>query len=460
MLFVLLVFAGPVLAQPLPGALQRALNEAGIPLADIGLVVQDPGEARPALAVGENRVFNPASVMKLVTTLAGLDTLGPAHTWRTGVWVDGEVQDGVLEGDLILVGGGDPSLTLERFWLLLREARARGLREIRGEVRIDNGLYDIAATDPGEFDNAPLKSYNAAPTALLVNYNTVALRLAPGPAGLAARLDPPALPVDNAVRIDRRAPCDGRDRIDVVREGDVLRVSGRHTETCGERVLWLNLLCPPATVAVYFRALWRELGGAFDGAVRLGPRPDTARLWLEFDSPPLAQVVRDINKHSNNVMAKMLYLNLGLAHAGAPATWDKADAALRAWLARRGLDIPELALDNGSGLSRVERISAASMARLLDWATRQPLYFEFAASLPALGQEGTQRRRLNGTALAGRGWLKSGTLNGVRNFAGYVLDREGRRRIVVLFVNHANAARAAPVQEALIEWAVNGSGSP
>ena len=211
----------------------------------------------------------------------------------------------------------------------------------------------------------------------------------------------------------------------------------------------------PATAAVMFRALWGELGGEFEGQVREADAPEDAREWLRYASPPLSEIVRDINKHSNNVMAKMLFLNLGVARFGGVATWEKSERAIRAWLANKDLHIPELVLQNGSGLSRIERISAASMASLLLWAARQPLYYEFAASLPALGLEGTQRRRMNGRPQAGRGWLKTGSLNGSRALAGYVMDERGQRKVLVFFVNHRNASQVSVAQNALLEWAMS-----
>jgi D-alanyl-D-alanine carboxypeptidase/D-alanyl-D-alanine-endopeptidase (penicillin-binding protein 4) len=179
---------------------------------------------------------------------------------------------------------------------------------------------------------------------------------------------------------------------------------------------------------------------------------------MAFDSAPLSLLVRDVNKYSNNVMAKMLFLNLGAARFGAPATWDKGERAVRAWLEERGLGMPKLVMENGSGLSRIARISATAMATLLTWAARQPAYYEFAASLPAVGVEGTQKNRFNGNGgngldLSGKAWLKSGSLNGARNLAGYVLAPDGQRRVLVFFINHPNAGRATKAQEALLEWA-------
>jgi len=457
---VLLALLPGVAGAELPAAVAQALKQAAIPESQVGIWVQDVGDPVPLLAHGEKTAFNPASVMKLVTTLAALDSLGPAHTFKTRVLVDGSLTEGVLQGNLILQGGGDPALTLERFWLLLREVRARGIREIRGDVVLDTRYYQLDPIDPAAFDQAPLRVYNAAPSALLVNFNALNLRLGGAANGVSARLDPApadALLVNQLQSTD--APCNGwREKLTPQTDNGSLILTGAYPSACGEQSLPINLLSPEATAATVFSALWKELGGLhraspdFAGKVRTGAPETSARLLLEFESPPLVQLVRDINKNSNNVMAKMLFLNLGAARHEPPATWEKSVRAVRAWAAEHGIEMPELVLENGSGLSRIERISAASLAQLLRYAASRPAYYEFAASLPAIGLEGTQKGRMNGSA--GLAWLKSGTLNGSRNMAGYVLGPDGRRRILVMLINHANAAAGAKAQTALLEWAL------
>jgi D-alanyl-D-alanine carboxypeptidase/D-alanyl-D-alanine-endopeptidase (penicillin-binding protein 4) len=444
-------------AAALPPEIDAALLQTGIPDSHIGLVLQPLEGDKPQLVWGEQRSLNPASVMKLVTTLAALDSLGPAHSWKTRVLYEGEIARGVLKGTLILQGGGDPSLTLERLWLLLRELRARGIREIRGDILLDQSYYQIEAIDPGRFDQLPLKPYNAAPAAMMVSQNAVALRLAPEGRKVRAMLEPAlaAVTVENQLSLDDQT-CNGwQDGLGLSLDNRALRLTGRYPAACAERTLWLNLLPPDETVAEVFAALWRELGGAHKGRILPGPTPAAAQPLFEFDSQSLALIARDINTYSNNVMAKMLLLNLGVARYGAPATWDKGVRAIRAWLAEKRLAMPELVLENGAGLSRIERISAGSLARLLAWAPQSPAYYAFAASLPVLGQNGTLKSRLKDSPLAGQAWLKTGSLNGVRNLAGYVLDAQGRRKVLVLMINHDKAEAAGPVQEALIRLAVH-----
>lgn len=442
-------------ADELPQPLVAALKLVGIPDTHIGLVIQDMDANVPMLAHGEGRSFNPASVMKLLTTLAALDSLGPAHTWQTQILADGEIRDGELDGNLIIRGGGDPGLTLERFWLLLRKIQAKGVRHIKGDVVLDSGYYQIDTVDPGAFDQEPLQPYNAQPSALLVNYNALNLRLKPTAAGLEGQLEPPALKLSVSARLLDGKYCGGwEDGLHYALQGETLRVQGQYQDGCGERQTWLNLLPAEENTAAVFVYLWRELGGSLDGRVRPGEAPAEAAPLLTFDSQPLGRLVLDVNEYSNNVMAKMLFLNLGAQRFGAPATWCKGEAAVRTWLRENGLVFPELVLENGSGLSRIERISTASMAKLLKFASTRPVFHEFAASLPSLGREGTLKSRLADGPFAGRAWLKTGTLNGARNLAGYFLDSLGRWKLLALFINHPRAGKAAIAQDALVTWAM------
>ena len=440
----------------LPEQVSRALKQAGIPESHVGVVVQDIDAPVPLIAHGEQRALNPASVMKLVTTLAALDLLGPAHTFQTRVLTEGEIRNDVLDGNLVLQGGGDPSLTLERFWLLLRELRAKGLREIRGELVVDGGYYSPPPPD-APFDAYPLRPYNTAPAALVVNFNVLSLWLGLGNGGVNARLEPS---VTSPVLVNQlqtgAGACNGwRDQFTPRLEDGRLILPGRYPVSCGEQGMTLNLLAPEATAYAYFRPLWRELGGVPPVLVQSRPARPEAQSLLVFESAPLSQLVRDTNKYSNNLMAKMLFLNLGAERFGPPATQEKGNRAIQAWLRENALELPELVLDNGAGLSRSARISAASLARLMIWAADRPAYYEFAASLPAAGLEGTQKKRLDeGSTLTGRAWLKTGTLDNARSLAGYVLGPDGHRRVLVFLINDPKAAAAGKAQEALLEWAI------
>ena len=430
---------------PLPVA--RALRAAGIPQGAVAVVVQETGAVFPRVSVNAGQAMNPASVMKLVTTFAALELLGPAHTWKTAALAAAPLADGVLAGDLVLRGSGDPKLSFEQFWLLLRQLRARGLRDIRGDLVLDRAAFPAVAHDEAAFDGKPQRPYNAGPDALLLNFKAVRLTLLPAPDRVLALAEPaPAnLDIVNLLKPNGGGCGPGNEwrealRADLSHHNGNYRLilTGSYPAACGEQRWNLNVLPHPDYVFGVFRQLWTELGGSIQGTVRDGAAPDGARLLAGIESPALAEIVRDINKFSNNVMARQLFLTLG------------GDRPVRQWLEERSLRFPELVLDNGSGLSRRERISAESTARLLQAAWKSAVMPELMSSLPLLAVDGTLKRRHG--AAAGQAHIKTGSLEGVKTLAGYVLDRSGRRQVVVFFVNHPNAAAAQPAQDALLQW--------
>jgi D-alanyl-D-alanine carboxypeptidase/D-alanyl-D-alanine-endopeptidase (penicillin-binding protein 4) len=418
-----------------------------------------PVEAKaPTLAHRVDAPMNPASLMKLVTTLVALETLGPAYTFRTEALADAAPENGILAGNLYLRGSGDPKLTYDRLWLLLRELRGRGLREIRGDLVLDRSAFVSAAHDPAAFDSKPLRPYNVGPDALLFNFATLHLTLIPpdttgGVVRVIAEPLPAGLAVVNRLRITDARQCSGewREALSAQFGPGQLILSGDYPRVCGEKRWHLAGLPNMALLHGTFARLWRELGGEFSGGVREGIEPQRAVSLAYSDSPPLAELVRDINKFSNNVMARQVFLKLGNGEQLA------AEQAVRAWLAKKGLDFPELVLDNGAGLSRSARLSAGSLIRLLAAGWASPAMPEYLASLPIAAIDGTVKKKFNGNGAAGQAHLKTGSLEGVRAIAGYLLDRHGRRHLVVFLVNHENAARAQPAFDALLEWLWSGA---
>jgi D-alanyl-D-alanine carboxypeptidase/D-alanyl-D-alanine-endopeptidase (penicillin-binding protein 4) len=198
------------------------------------------------------------------------------------------------------------------------------------------------------------------------------------------------------------------------------------------------------------RWIWSEAGGKLTGKVRAGSVPAGARLLMRVESEPLASLVRDMNKFSNNVMARHLFLALSAERQG-PGEARASERILREWLAARAIEAPGFAIENGAGLSRDDRITAGTLTALLRNAWTSPVMPEIAASMPIFATDGTLKSRRAGSA-AGQAHVKGGTLTGVQAVAGYVLDRSGRRWAVAMMVNHPKANAAQPALDALIEW--------
>lgn len=456
--FVLALGPGP--AQPqetagdgaLPGPLRAALQSTGVPAGAIAVVVHPLGTGALRLALNDGVPMSPASTMKLLTTYAALELLGPAHTWRTEVFVAGALRHDALDGDLVFRGSGDPKLVAEHLWLLVQRVRAYGVREIRGDVVLERTVFDAGPHDPARFDGEPLRPYNVGPDPLLLNYKAISFAFVPDPeAGAARVLVTPALAGLRVAPFVAAAdgPCnDWRARLQADFSKPLEPVfRGAYPAACGERVWHVSVLDHPAYFAAAFRALWEGTGGTWKGRVRAGAVPPDARRIARHESAPLAEVIRDINRYSNNVMARQVFLALGSEGGARPGTLERSAEAVRGWLARRSMPMPELVLENGSGLSRTERISAASLARLLAAAFDGPLMPEFMASLAVADADAAGRPPTPGTA-----HVKSGMLADVRSVAGYVRAASGQRYIVVAFVNHALAMNAQPFLDLVLDW--------
>ena len=447
-------------AAELPSEVLRALRVVGIPASDVSAVVRNVDADSALLEFNAREPRNPASVMKLVTTYAALSLLGPAYRWRTEVFADGVRRGEVLEGNLVLRGRGDPKLTYEALWLLLRAVQAHGVREIRGDVIVDRTFFAPVAT--AQIDDEAFRPYNVAPDALLVNFKSLRFTFLPqaesGSVRIAVEPELPNLQIVNTLRLAEGGCPEGRAFRELLQAsfepGPSPRAlfTGRYPASCAEHDMNVALYAPQEYLAGMLRQLWSEIGGRWNGQLRDGLAPPGAEPLLVHESPPLAEVIRDINKFSNNVMARQLYLTLAGELRGPPAEGGQAYLAIRDWLAQRKIAAPELVMENGSGLSRSERISAASLAALLVDAWRSPVMPELVASLPIVAIDGTMRRRLRGDPVAGHGHVKTGLLNDARSIAGYVEARNGQRYVAVMIVNHAKAPQADGALDALLRW--------
>ncbi|UZD54339.1 D-alanyl-D-alanine carboxypeptidase/D-alanyl-D-alanine endopeptidase [Caldimonas aquatica] len=439
----------------LPAEVEAHLARAGLGRDSIAVVVAEAGAGGFRWAHREHEPVNPASLIKLVTTQAAFELLGPTYTWTTPVHVDGPVRDGVLQGSLYLRGTGDPKLVVERLWLLLRRVRQLGIEEIAGDIVLDRSAFQVPQIDPASFDGEPYRPYNVQPDALLVNFKSVALTFVPDPERGMARVvgEPPLAGVatDAVVPLDHGAPCtDWRAALKAeLADASRIRFRGAYPLACGERTWHLAAAEPDRYNARAVEGLWRLLGGRLAGTVREGIVPPGAAQIAASESPPLAEIARDINKHSNNTMAAQVFLTLGLVRFGVGSP-DEARRAVMEWAASRWPEAAlQLQVDNGTGLSRRSRLTAALLARMLQAAWAAPYMPEFVSSLPVSGLDGTRRRARGASGVS---HLKTGSLRDVAAIAGYVLSSSGRRYVLVAIVNHPQAGAARPALEALADW--------
>jgi len=454
-LFAPATAAGDALPRTVQKALKHnklephALSLAAIPL-------NGPGQTT---AYNADVSVNPASTMKLVTTYAALELLGPAHQWQTEFYADGPIREGVLNGNLYLKGGGDPKLNMEKLWLLLRDLRAHGVQTVSGDLVLDRSHF-VQPQLP-EFDDDggdETRPFLVAPDSLLINLNAQRFTTRNELGRVYISTEPPieSVRIDNRVRsLPATKTCSAWPQVHYkpIRQSDgvTVVVSGELAQGCDHQH-YLSVLDHASYAGGAVRSIWKELGGQILGNDRIDAVPEDARMLVRAQSPALTEIIRDINKYSNNTMAKQLFLSLG-AQFRTPADPDDAMAAqrvIRQWLARKGIKSSHLVMENGSGLSREERVSARGMAQLLQDAWRSPYAAEFISSMPLAAMDGTMRKRLRSTNVAGKAHIKTGTLNNVRAIAGYSRDINGNTWAVVAILNHPRPYGASAVLDQVL----------
>jgi len=459
--FLCVVFPAVAVAETmLPLPVRNALTFRNVPDSALSIYVEDIGTGDVVLAWNEATPRNPASVEKMVTTLVALDTLGPTYRWKTEVSALGDIDGGVLKGDLLLKGYGDPYLVTERFWQMLRQVRQEGVVKIDGDLLLDDSYFDVGDYDPSAFDREPLRAYNVSPNALLTNFKVVRYFFEPnlGSTGVEVRIEPAIenLEVVNQLRIASGA-CRGYQRgITITPNADFSQItlSGRFPSGCEVYAMDRTALGHNEFTYGVFRSLWKETGGEFSGGFRNVVADEGVEPIIVFDSPPLSEVIAKVNKYSNNVMAKQLLFTLAAETFGPAGTEAKGRQVVREWLAGHGMDFEELRIDNGAGLSRDSRMTARHLGSMLRYAYESPFMPEYLSSLSLSGLDGTLSRRFRDGTLTGLAHMKTGSLDNVSAVAGYFQSRSGKRYIVVTMLNHTDVHRGPgeEVQEMLLRW--------
>lgn len=451
-------------ATTLPERPRAVLRQQLVKEASVTVVVRDVASGESLIELNPLTPRSPASTLKLLPTWAALEMLGPAHSWKTRVYADGPIRAGVLRGNLYLQGGGDPMMTLERWWKLVTDLRQTGLRVIEGDVVIDEELFAPLAERRGDFDRRPQRTYNVLPHPLLVNLQSIEFTVRAADDGQTIEVGATPLPsnldLQNRIR-PSTGPCNSRNRNFSIQHAEdrplSLVVSGTVSVNCPPQSARQPVMTPTDYAYGSFRQLWEQQGGSIGGGLLRAPTPPKAKLLLSRDSPSLAEVIRVVNKFSSNVMARTLVLTIAAENGTRPATSAAGEALIDGWLRQQGLVFEELVIDNGSGLSRKARMSGDSMARMLAAAWRSRYAPEFIATLPMGGLDGSLRKRFKRLRDPSRVRMKTGSLNGVSSLAGYVTGQSGRTYAVVIMVTQTGAQYGSGdlIEGAVVDWVLD-----
>ncbi|MQA38219.1 D-alanyl-D-alanine carboxypeptidase/D-alanyl-D-alanine endopeptidase [Rugamonas aquatica] len=480
-----LLATGTAHAAELPEPISALLQAAHIPPEGAGIVVMR-GDAT-LVSHNAQQSMQPASTMKLFTTLTALEQLGPAFRGRTEFRTSADVVNGMLQGDLILRGGADVDLNDDVLLHMLQALRNQGIQKIKGDVILDRQLFQPARPDVGQppFDEYPWAYYNVIPDALLTGTNLlkVEMRSTGSKVGLVMMPEMDKVGIRSEMKLSD-APCasweQGWRSPDASRNGDKIDVvlHGSFPKNCSKAIS-VDVLDHHDYLERLLRATWRKLGGSISGEVREAGVPAAAtetaaatpapatRLLAEHVSRPLPEILRDINKLSDNTLARTVFLMLGSLEAdpvlgsrplppdgSLASTPMRAESAIRAWLQTQRIDANGLVFDNGSGLSRTEHATPAQLAGVLQAGLKSLWMPEFLSSLPIAATDGTMRKRLKDSPAALRARIKTGSLKSVIAIAGYVTDANNQPCIVVAILNDEHVANGAgrTVLDGVIDW--------
>ena len=434
------------------------------PEAHVGVSVVRFGTGEVVYAREANKLFTPASLQKLATASAALGLMGATRRFTTRVMSAAPVESGVLKGDLVLKGEGDPMLEAPDLEKLAASLRAQGVREVAGDLVGDATVFSPEGRNPAGWAWDDLDAgYGATASGLTLHRNAVTVSVAAGPRGgdpVKIDITPPTnyLQLRNAARTlasgEQGTLGFGLERFAPGSWQEALNVRGGLTAGAAAETEQLAVADPARfTLTVFKEALGRQ-GVALRGPPRLGAAPANARTIAAHASPPLADVAREMLKDSDNLLAETVLLHLGIKGKGGPGTWEKGLATLRGFLERAGWAADSYRLSDGSGLSRYNAVSPAQLTRLLGYLPSQRLaYPAFLIGLPVAGVDGTLARRLAGPGTRGRLRAKTGTMSGVSGLAGYLETQDGETLGVVVmttgFVGPATKIRQ--LQDALVE---------
>ncbi len=452
-------------AAELEAALRAIVEGSALTGSRVGVLVSDVESGQVLFARDPDVLLNPASNVKLVTSAVALARLGPEYRFSTEFLADASPRSGRARA-LHVRGKGDPTLVSERLWSIAGELAHLGVRRV-GDVVIDDTFFDAVRAGPGFDEESGDRSYLAPAGAASLNWNTVAVHVAPGERrGQRARVE--VEPASDYLEIENRATTvagRGRRRLSVssVAVGggkQRIIVSGRIALGSRPHVAWKRIEDPGLYLGHTLKRLLQQRGVAVAGQVRLGAVPPDARLLHVSRSESIGEIVRRLNKTSNNFVAEQLLKTVGAEVKGTPGTWEKGVAATEEFLAELGIPRGAYVMKNGSGLNDTNRFSARQLVTLLRGMWRRfPLQPEYLASLPVAGRDGTIRWRMEGTEAVGRLRAKTGTLveGSVTSLSGYVEtasrrtlafsvvvnDYAGRHRGVVRSVDAIGSAIAA-----------------
>ena len=448
----------------LPVGVDQIIAKSGVPKKDISIYIKEAGKSNRVVAsLNADTLRTPASVIKVLTTYAAVLKLGFDYRWPTKFYMTGKLKGGVLNGDLLVKGFGDPTLSDKDLESIVARIRAKGIKRITGNIVIDRSYFKVGTKDNSGFDRHTYSPYNAMPDAMMFNERVSTICVTPRQNSVTKQTPDESYRIVNNLKPINK-PCRGRYswpsfKVDKSQSTTTVLLKGPISKKCGTRKLCQVITKPYKTFYYALKDALKQNGISVNGSLRLKKVPNNAKELFTHYSKPLEKIISKTAKKSNNLYARQILLLLGAKMYGAPSTLKKGRQAVEYILKSRGaLNGGKLYIDNGCGLSRSSKLTARLLAQMYDHAYSK-YGKRWMKTLSIAGVDGTIRKRFRGTVVRNRAWMKTGTLKRVKNIGGYVKSRNGRIYTVVILVNTKKGRwKAAQLQNNIIKWLVNYTG--
>jgi len=442
----------------LPAAINKEIAKSGISKRDISIYIKEAGKHGKVVAsLNAHKTRTPASVVKVLTTYSALLEFGFDHRIQTRFYAQDRISDGVLHGDLIIKGYGDPTLGDDDLEKISHKIQAEGIDEIKGNIVIDRSFFKVGNRNSSGFDKNPYSPYNAMPDAMMFNERVSTVCVTPKKNSVYKKsVDHSYKVVNKLQRVNK--PCKGRyswpsvkiDNSQVIPE---FILKGKISKRCGKREVCRVVTKPYNSFYYALKEHLRKDGVKVGGTLKLKQVPQDAEEIFTHASDSMEKIIAKTNKKSNNLYARHLLLYTGAREYGTPATLQKGrDASTKILRTHGALGKGDLRIDNGSGLSRVSSMDAKLLADVLDHAYDR--YGQrWMNTLSIAGIDGTIKRRFRHTVVKRRAWMKTGTLKRVKNISGYVKNKAGKYYTVVILINSSKAKyRGSKLQNEIMKW--------
>ncbi|MCD6212168.1 MAG: D-alanyl-D-alanine carboxypeptidase/D-alanyl-D-alanine-endopeptidase [Sulfurovum sp.] len=448
----------------LPAGINRIVNKSGIPKNDISIYIKEAGNGGRELAsLNASKTRTPASVIKVLPIYAATLKLGFDYRWPTQFYTVGSLKNGVLKGDLVVKGFGDPTLSTRDLKSIVSTIKAKGIKKITGNIVIDRSYFAVGTKNNSGFDKNTYSPYNAMPDAMMFNERISTICITPNKNAVHKKVADGSYKIVNKLqRVNK--PCKGRYswpglKINNSSAMPEVWLQGKISKKCGKRNICKVITKPYKSFYYALKDTLKKEGVTVSGKMRLNKVPSNANILFTHYSRSLEKIISKTAKKSNNLYARHLLLLLGAKMYGAPSTLAKGRKAVEYILRSKGaLGRGTLRIDNGSGLSRTAKLNAKLLAYMYDNAYNR-YGLRWMKTLSIAGVDGTIKRRFRGTVVKNRAWMKTGTLNRVKNIGGYVKSRSGRMYTVVILVNTKQGRwKAAQLQNNIMKWLVTYKG--